>query len=372
MRPITFATIFMFGLFSPPAFSQEDIETDYSSGGEIEDSVSTLARKAKKRKRSAKSNSHLFPDWPTPSFGWGLSPVLGFRYRSVTTKEGGTKDETTSEIGGMGHLRGIPLIPGNAGWYIEPDVGYVLGRVDLLDAEEGQLEDYTYKRGWAGVDNQILLGFYKHTLGINRGSKIFEKGFADRIDTLRLKNDFGFLILPFFSSHYTNKYLWLYQGGWGETPSLTENDNWVHGRLFTGFMSFFLDVGPGVTFLEEDLDLVTNRARTDYVLAKSQLIPFWKLTLMARAKYYFNSTGDEFGSYASANIPDEGLHDPPDLGAPEDSMSVSTLVGLPNLFLGLGIGWRYNLLVLNLSKKHNRERETYKNHGFVVTFSLSL
>src|SRR5690606_22281896 len=72
------------------------------------------------------AKSSLFPDWPAPSFDWGIQPIVAATYRSDVGPGGRVR--TTTLEGGLGAgLFGVPVVPGNIGFYLEPRGGYVFG-----------------------------------------------------------------------------------------------------------------------------------------------------------------------------------------------------------------------------------------------------
>ena len=50
----------------------------------------------------------------------------------------------------------------------------------------------------------------------------------------------------------------------------------------------------------------------------------------------------------------------------------SMFFGIPNLAWGIGVGYRYNIQVLNYSEKNDTKKQTTKDQGFGVFFEASL
>jgi hypothetical protein len=57
---------------------------------------------------------------------------------------------------------------------------------------------------------------------------------------------------------------------------------------------------------------------------------------------------------------------------PEDSLVFSSFLGLNDVFLGFGVGWYYNLQILNMNERNGTEKKTTRNNGFGFSYSASL
>jgi len=331
-------------------------------------------------KAAGKFIEAFFPDWPTPEFSWRLSPVIGVTYTDEYLDDVGHVKTTTFEGGIAAGISGIPLVPGNAGLYVEPSAGYVFGSLtQIMKSDDGEYDaaDYGYHRAFADVDFLLFWRWYRHTLGIGRGQKIYDdEDKFPKVQSAQVTNDFGVLILNWISGHYTHRFLRVFQDSFSE-PSLEEQDNWLHASIFTSVLGFHVDFGPGFTVAEEFADDTSGdsvsvaKGRADYVLVTAGLNPFWKLGVSGRAKYVYASTEDNLGASARTKLPEESLYEPPSVVMPEDSLVASSFIGVRDLFFGLGLGWYYNIQILNWSEHENRDRETTKNQGFGFSYQAS-
>jgi hypothetical protein len=338
--------------------------------------VKPKSKKGAPKVQAAQDRSGAFlPDWGAPRFGLSASPVVGFRYEyNPDTKASATQ----MEIGlGLG-LQGIPLYAGNPGLFLEPYAGYAIGRT-FLSPNFGDVRTGTYHRPWGGVRVPLLLRFYKHTLDVSYAQ--IKGSLVDTRKTLGVQSDNAFLIFPFFSAHYT----FSYEKSAAETMSdvLAETyDQWYHARLFTRFLGAFLDMGPGVTFRktysqQEDLGnslvLVEGNSTTTYAkaIAGADIIPNI-LGAEIRAKYVLSSKVDGTVTYDAARSPAEDLGAAASkLGVPDDYLYASAFVGLKRIFGNMGIGWRYNVDVVNAMER-NGVRSTQTSQGLGVHYSVRM
>jgi len=324
--------------------------------------------------------SPFFPDWPTPSFNYGASPIIGMKYQ-VDADETSTSRTFQSEIGLMGYISGIGLWPGNPGLYLRPEVGYVWGRVDGEVETKGQPQptqiDDTYQRSWGGLTFTIPVYFYRHETQVYIGRKLFNKATDSDLYSFTLVNDFGFLVLPWLSAHYTHTLLQAMHKEFSADPFSEEQDHWLHVKFSPGFLNFYADLGPGFTIINQTFNQDTDAEReitgkVDYLLLKTGLNPFWKFYASGYAKYVYDSDQKEIGSNAGTRLPDQSLYDAPIVAMPEDSLYASVVFGVDRLIGGLGIGWRYNIQILNMSEKNNTERKRTEDNGLILSYSLAL
>jgi len=324
--------------------------------------------------------SPFFPDWPTPDFNFGASPIIGMKYQ-VDADEASTTRTMQSEIGLMGFVSGIGLWPGNPGLYLKPEVGYVWGRLDGEVETRGEPKPVnindTYQRSWGGLTFTIPIYFYRHQTHISVGRKLFNKTTDSNLYSFTLMNDFGVLILPWISGHYTHTLLQSMHKEFSADPFSEEQDHWLHARFSPGFLSFFADIGPGFTVINQTFNQDTDSEReitgkVDYLLLKTGLNPFWKFYASGYAKYVYDSDQKEIGSNAGTRLPDQSIYDAPAVAMPEDSLYASIVFGVDRLIGGLGVGWRYNIQILNMSEKNNTERKRTEDNGLIVSYSLAL
>lgn len=317
----------------------------------------------------------FFPDWKPVNFDWGIRPILGLQYTKITS-DTGDLDTVSSEAGLAAHVQGIPVVPGNKGFYISPSIGKAWGSMDSKVSGSTKTQSVKYNRTYGGSDFIFYAGFYRHTLGVIRGVKEFSTTGYDKVQTLGITNDFGFLVLNWASAHLTYSYLNAFSDQYSK-PFMKEHDYWLHGRLFTSVLSMFLDAGPGFTSAEEfsvasGLHSKIADGNIQYLKAITGLHLFWKIGATGHAKYIVSSSEKNLGTYSQTILPDQELNQPRSLAMPEDSLSASAFFGIRNLVAGFGIGWQYNLQILNMSEKNGSEKVTTKDNGFVFTFTASL
>lgn len=352
-----------------PGVAQDSDQASDGVSSEVE--AKRPRKRAKKKQRSA-----FFPNWQPSEFSWHLGPVVGAKYFSYEDDKTGQKTSgVETEFGGQLLFEGIGLVSGNPGVYLEPHLGLSWGQISsetkTVDRNE-ESESVSYQRSWAGVDTIFLWKFYRHVLGISGGKKTFSDDAYRDVQSGELRNDFGVLILPWISQHYTNAIRRLAEDSFDD-PFLSEVDHWLHTRFFTRFFSAYFDLGPGVTYSKEyakdpeDNYQQIASGRTDYVLALVGLRPFWKLSMSGNAKYVYHSE-EELGFYARTKLPGQGVNDAPVTTMPEDSLTISSFIGINNLFSGFGIGWWYINQTLNLSEKNGKTREKTEDNGFGITF----
>jgi hypothetical protein len=317
-------------------------------------------------------NSFLFPDWPAPKFAFSASPVVGFQY-----KENSVSDVSVfmAEAGIRLGVQGIPLHAGNPGLYVEPYAGYAIGQT-FVTQKVGDTRTGTYHRPWGGIRVPLLLKFYRHTLDVN-----YSQIKGELLDTRRVfgvVSDSGFLILPFFSGHYTMSYEKSAAQSMDDVLSTTY-DQWFHAHFFTHFLNAYLDLGPGVTFRktyrEPDLPstsilAVEGNSTTTYAKAVGgfDIVPNF-VGAELQSKYVLSSQTEGTVTYDSARSPAEYLGAAErKLGLPDDYLYASAFLGLKNVIGNISFGWRYNVDVANAMER-NGVRNTQTSTGFGVHYS---
>lgn len=346
--------------------------------------TSTFAQGAKRKVRKEQDRSikadtsqgeGWLPDWPVPEFDWFVGPVIGFKYTSVSADGQPERKQTTFEGGLTGGLVGVPVVPGNPGFTLSPDAGMAYGYnfYELKDSEGNKTKGSShYRRQWVGSGETLYVKFFRYHLDLRMG-KIQETENSDNVvQSLKVGNDFGFLLRSWLSAHYTLDYLRAYTIGFGD-KFLDDYNHWLHARMFFELMSFVVDVGPGFTQTTEyDPILHTKLAkgRTDYFLLKLGLNPFWKVVADGQAKYVYNATEEDLGSHATTRLPEDELTEPTTLSMPEDSFLGSLFLGVKDIVFGVGAGWRTNVQVLNVSRKDGAEKQTTRDQGFGLYYEV--
>jgi hypothetical protein len=326
-------------------------------------------------------SSLLFPDWGHGAFDFSISPIAGFRSRQHTAATDQKISSATTEAGAAVALKNIPVIPGNPGLGASPYLGYAVGH-HYERASGGELPTESLSSGfnrlWYGMDATAYLAWYRHTLGVGRGVLTYDKHFP-KLQSMNIHNDAGIMVLPHFSAHYTLDLLTVYRER-ASAPLSKEQDHWLHGRLFTDFVNFSIDFGPGVTYtsLYNETSGTEETAKsgdytTSYLLALMNSDLFWRFYATARVKYLINvdesltTKMNNFIQLPTQGVNDSNTHEV----MPEDSLDASFFIGANRLIGPVGGGFYYTTLVLNNSEKNGREREVYHQQGYVVNFSFS-
>lgn len=367
-------------LAAPLAGAQEATTDDSDNAVGINKSRTKKKRRGKirvKRSRvdvtSYAGNEPWFPSWPPEAFDWNLGPIAGFKFTS-TTSESGREDTSTTEFGLQGGLTGIPIVPSNPGFSVGASAGAAKGTlVTTTTADQIKLEDVSYTRIFGNLDFTVPVHFYRHRLIISRGKKNFDDDLESKIQSFGLTNDFGLLFKSWLSGHYTHRYLRVFEEKY-EEQLMNEQDNWLHATMRFKLLSTMVDLGPGLVQNTEfgfvdDLHQELAKGQSTYFKAASSFRLFWKIGMDAGAKYVISADEEDLGNYAQVDLPEAGLNTPRSTAMPEDSVLANAVFGIPNLFGGFGLGWVYNLQILNLSKRDGRERITTKDNGFRVFFS---
>lgn len=310
----------------------------------------------------------FLPNWAVTPFDWYVNPIVAFKYQSVST-DGQDPSKTTTVEGGLGAgLQGVPVVPGNPGLTVAPDAGMAYGYnysiVDTKDDGEKKVTTH-YRRQWLGLGSTLYVRFFRYRLDI-RNARLAEAENSDNvINSQSIGNDFGVLVLPWLSQHYTLDYMRGYKKSYSK-KFIEDYNHWFHTRMFFEFMSFMTDFGPGFTQTAEfDPESGTRLAkgRTDYLLFKAGLNPVWKVVVDGQAKYAFNATEEDLGNYATTRMPEDDLNEPDTLAMPEDSFLGSMFFGVKDIAYGVGAGWRTNIQVLNVQRRGGAPKKTTKTQG---------
>jgi hypothetical protein len=383
-----FKNLLLIGLFSvsfaiPNSFAQE------SSGQEDSDDSVSGKKKRKKRRRKKRRKKHAnqesvnpeksngggwFPDWSPEEFDWTIGPIVGFKISSTTSEEG-TVNTSSQELGLRAGLSGIPVVPKNPGLTIGTNAGIAKGNIITTNTSSGiDVDSLSYTRSYGDLYFVMPVKFYRHSLILSRGKKVFDDDFATKIQSFGVTNDLGILFKGWLSGHITNRYLTVFENKFAE-PVLVEQDTWLHAIMKFDVLSTMLNFGPGVVynnvFTASDASEYEEIAKGEstYFKANSSFRLFWKIGMDAGAKYIITATEEQTGSYAQVDLPEAGLNTPRSTSMPEDSVLANAIFGIPNLFGGIGLGWVYNLQILNLSRRNGSERVTTKDNGFRIFFS---
>lgn len=370
--------IFSFTLTVTTALCQEATKKiEKESSPKTGDTGSNRKKNGKQSQEKAKLRISWFPSWPTPSFDWGLNPIVGFGARADSTES----IETTtvvSELGLQLDLRGVPLVVGNPGLYLNPSTAYATGNMYSIvkSGDETHEVNSNFDRDWIRANFLIYWKFYRHILGITRGKIAFSGDVDRQTQSLNILNDMGVRILSFISSHLTLNYLTVYDEDLSK-PRFAENDHWFHINIGFNVLDSFLNFGPG--YSETDVYgqsgddwRKTNSGTTKYFLALGGMDFFWKFKLNARAKYVFDAIGQFDGTIAKTDLPTHNVSEPASLATlPADSLEYDVFIGAKQIIGGLGFGWKYYVLMLNYQEQGDKERETLTDQGYTITYSLT-
>jgi hypothetical protein len=333
-------------------------------------SVFSFSSTALAEEEAAPVASALLPDWKPAAFGIELRPVLGFEYAHNPQSK---RTLLQGEAGGYLGVNGVPLVPGNPGAVVEPSLGYAVGTITIDESGKTQ-QSGTYQRTWGGVRLPIYYRFirqlFEQRLGVVSG------GPQPTSRRNLFRSDTGVAIVQHVSAHYTLTYEKAHGSG-TEYPEISSYDHWIHGRLSTSTLNFFVDAGPGYSQSKSSLSLGTlgNREGTTsgvYLLGVSGFdLVTDKIGFDAAAKYMFSSQTDVSFTPSTARSPLE------DLGAqaalttlPADSLHVSAFFGIRNLFGPFGVGYRYSLQVLNYSEADNKKQQRTETSGLGIHASV--
>lgn len=309
----------------------------------------------------------FLPDWPVTGFDWYVSPIAAFKYQATST-DGADPTKTTTFEGGLGAgVQGIPVVPGNPGFTVAPDAGLAYGyNYSVVDSEGGDEKSSThYRRQWLGLASTLYVKFFRYRLDVRNARLTVSEDSSKLVKSQFLGNDFGVLVLPWLSQHYTLDYLRAYGESY-QDKFLEDYDHWFHTRMFFDFWSVMTDFGPGVTHTSEFDPESGGRlahGRTDYLLFKGHMNPVWKVVLDTQAKYVFNATEKNLGNYAAMRLPEDDLNEPDTLAMPEDSFMGSLFLGVKDIAYGIGAGWRTNIQVLNVQRRGDAPKQTTKTQG---------
>jgi hypothetical protein len=319
--------------------------------------------------------SMLFPDWIPEQFDWNIGPIAGFRARQ-TDIDGIRTDVVSSEFGLGVRVHGIPLVPGNPGFTVQPYGTYTWGHrtQKMKDADLRETENTGFQRSWYGVVGRVYYQAFRYSLDLGQGQILHDKDAFIDISSRRIQNDFGLKILPFVSAHYTLTYLTVTESG-EDRPGIEELDHWLHGRVAFSLFNFNLDVGPGMSRTVYSGRSVPDQAFEEigtveslYVKALTALHIFWKLGAAGSAKYIIHADKDDGLQDGIEQLPYEGLAQRKSLAAlPDGSLEASAFFGLRDLFAGFGLGWQYYYL-----EQKGNPKEISRNHGFALVYSADI
>jgi hypothetical protein len=319
--------------------------------------------------------SVFFPDWNPEGFDWNIGPIAGFRARQ-TDVDGVRTDVISSEFGLGARVYGIPLAPGNPGLTVQPYGSYTWGNRSekVKDADLRTTESTGYQRSWYGAVGRAYYRAFRYSLDIGQGQILHDKDAFVDINSRRIQNDFGLMILPFFSAHYTLTWLTVSESG-EDKPGIEELDHWLHGRVAFSLFNMNLDVGPGMsrteysgrTAADQPFEKIAT-VESVYMKALTSMHIFWKLGASGSAKYIIHADQDEGLQDGIEQLPYEGLTQRKSLAAlPDGSLEASAFFGLRDLFAGFGVGWQYYYL-----EQKGNPKEISRNSGFGLVYSMDI
>lgn len=358
-------------------------------------SISTFAEAAPKKKRKANPPAEsasineaessdavaaeaspgsgvIFPDWSPDGFDWSLGPILGARARK-TEILGVEYDSLISEIGLGTRIQGIPLIPGNPGITVEPYATYTWGNRTQKQkgAEIDETDSSGFQRHWYGLVGRLYYKFFRYSLDIGMGQIQFDDKQYDDLTGTRFANDFGLMILPHFSTHYTITSYKLKVGDYS-TPAIDEFDHWLHARFSFSLFKTSLDLGPGWTTTEYAGLVPSGQfqkladVETSYWKALASMHIFWKLGLTGYAKLITDADDATAVNDKIDQLPNENLAQSRSLAfLPKDSIEASLFFGLRDIIGGFGFGWQIYYLEL---KQEAGRKQISRDSGLVFSY----
>jgi len=321
--------------------------------------------------------AYLYPDWQAEAFDWNIGPVIGARTRR-TELAGVTYDTISSEIGLGARVRGIPVVPGNPGLTLEPYASYSWGNRSIKAKNDSINETETtgFQRSWYGVLGRVYYQAFRYSLDIGTGKIEHDKKPYVDLSANRFQNDFGVLILPFLSTHYTVTSLNVRENK-DSKPSIDELDHWLHARFAFTVLSSSFDIGPGQTTTEysgratptSPLQKVAS-VDTTYLKALASMNLFWKLGASGSAKSILSAKEVAGLDIGIDQLPNESLAQNKSLAnLPKGSLEASLFIGLRQLFGGFGVGWQ--LYYLELANEKTAPQIS-RDQGLVLSYESNI
>ena len=367
--------IFGQGQQQPQSKSQEQNQSQID-----EDSNTQTQKKQKKKRRKKKKRPHepskYLPDWPTSRFGWGIKPIVGFQ-QSETVISGAKTTTTISEAGGGFVVRGLPLIPGNVGIDISPRGSYTNGQHKSIRKKQDSEKKYesAFTRTTIGASTNIYLKSYRHVFGLDLGSLEYKKDFTTSKE-ISILNDFGLLIIDFFSMHLTTTVVTVYESKISN-PLLEEKDYWIHGRFHFSSIGLVLDLGPGFTMLEtfeeqDDKRIVNESVSTAYILGKFAVNIVWKLGISGTFKYVYGASETKVQSTGDTVLPTKEVSDSDKIATlPRDTLTSTIFFGARRIYGGIGVGWQISQTIYNFQETDG-DAVSLKEQGLLITYDLAI
>lgn len=326
---------------------------------------------------SPPGNISILPDWHADTFDWKIGPILGARARS--TEYGGVKYETlSSEIGLGARISGIPIIPGNPGVTLEPYANYTWGSRSVKAKNEAlnETDNTGFQRQWYGLLGRLYFQYFRYSLDVGQGRINYDDNLFTDLKANRFQNDFGILVLPFLSTHYTLTSYSVTEDQESK-PSIQELDHWLHTRLAFTLARFSLDFGPGRSISEYSGRVNANSpmqkiatVNTTYLKALTSMNIIWKLGLSGSAKYILSAKQVDGLTNSIDQLPNENLAENKSLGnLPKGSLEASIFLGLRQLVSGFGVGYQIYYLELDHG---NAAKQISRDQGVVVTYDAGL
>jgi hypothetical protein len=322
--------------------------------------------------------SDWFPNWSLSPFDWKIFPQIGASQTKFQNTE-----LSAFELGLLGNVQNIPIISDNNKTLgINLQAGYAWGKtmskISIENASEtksGTTHRYVLK-----IETPFSISFIKFTPEFEYSQLIGTQIQASRMTKTSL--DSAILLKKWWSAHITNTHTLNWKKKTSE-PYFVSFDTWLHTKLFTNFLNFYLDNGPGVTqattftFLTNPESNETSHERlgnsdTLYWLALSGMDIFWKLGLNASFKYILHSNIEpDRDNILSSRLPNQSLSETNLFASyPKDTLTTSLFFGVKNLFYGLGVGYIFNYTNTSFTGSGKAKQET-SNHGFGVQYEGS-
>lgn len=295
----------------------------------------------------------ILPPWSPPAPFISVQPTMSFQYEGVRLNDRALQVYTNYKYGAQASTL-FPLIPGNPGFFIGPQIGY---QRSIHSSEITFWKDNTFYDHYLGKIRLITL-FYFVWWELHGGMGLIN--LENRTDLnyfYELGNHWGIKETRYLSTHL----VWIHQRFYDHIKKehvLTQTINQLDlfERLNLPFLNWHLDAGPGASFL---YDVKSDALyKTYYVLAKTYKDFFWGIFAAYRFLYTFYS--DLSPSLA---IPTPPLSSPMAIetaSQPDDSYHSLLTIGKKGLFGFLNVHYFWSYRVTSWSRPEKSVAQTYQ------------
>ena len=313
-----------------------------------------------------KPHGLLFPKWQRP----GLGIILNLQGGQVQTSDFSglsISDNAIFEFNGIAGLRNLPIIPGNPGLYISPEIAYGKG----FRVSEG-FDTERYDRWWYGGSVTALNGPIKLSLGVHQGIVDWASSSIDDSKVIQGSGNIGVRIIPLLNIH-NDMVMRVYYSDEFKDPTSREFNNWLYAHTRMRLFNLSIKAGPGVKFVTFYNESSKNKGSLSYGKVQGSADIFWKLGMDMHGNYVFN---DSLSSFQDRSVSDQLPLQTSNSGAedvilPKDTLDYTFFIGARNLFDGLTVGWKYNIRILNALERDG-DKQVSKEHGVHFTYSLNV